>query len=220
MNLFLLLLTLSGTSLATLTGFSGQKGIQQSDFAGISSKPLSLSVTCSSLETSCDGYCIPSGGKCCSYGDGSYCETGNYCTNGGCCDNGEICTGDATGCDNDRELCGSHCIPKGSVCCNNGSYCDSGETCTSDGFCSKGSDNSSDNKSDSSSDSATDTSVPQPTSTNGSDGNTLCARKSRGGSSDDTTDGGVDGNCDNDGAGSALAPNMAGMLLAIFMLMW
>ncbi|KAH8659754.1 hypothetical protein BGZ61DRAFT_465070 [Ilyonectria robusta] len=219
MTRFVLILALSGLSMGSLTGFSGRKGGQQSDFAGIDNKPLSLSVSCSSLETECDGYCIPSTGECCSYGDGSYCETGDYCTSGGCCEDGEICTGEATGCDEGKELCGDYCIPEGSVCCTDGSYCDSGETCTSDGFCTTGGDSSSEN--------ATETTQPTSTSTNGNDdgddddqGHTLCARKSRGGGSDSTDDADDgDSDCGNDGAGSILTPNLAGTLLAVVILL-
>ncbi|KAH7147058.1 hypothetical protein B0J13DRAFT_675016 [Dactylonectria estremocensis] len=221
MTRFILILALAGLSMGSLTGFSGRKGGQQSNFAGINNKPLSLRASCSSLETECDGACIPSTGECCSYGDGSYCETGNYCTSGGCCEDGEICTGEATGCDEGKELCGNYCIPEGSVCCTDGSYCDSGETCTSDGFCTTGS--------DSSSETATETTQPTSTSTNDDQGNTLCARKSRGGDSDSTGsdstddaddgDGDSDSDCGNYGAGSILTPNLAGTLLAVVILL-
>ncbi|KAH7141834.1 hypothetical protein EDB81DRAFT_797621 [Dactylonectria macrodidyma] len=231
MTRLILILALAGLSMGNLTGFSGRKGELQSNIAGINNKPLSLRASCSSLETECDATCIPSTGECCSYGDGSYCETGNYCTNGGCCEDGEICTGEVTGCNEGTELCGNYCIPEGSVCCSDGYYCDSGDTCTSDGLCSTGSDsssdsssdNSSDNSSDSSSETATEITQPTSTSTNDDQGNTLCARKSRGGSdsTDDSGDGDGDGgsDCGNDSASSILAPNLAGTLFMVVILL-
>ncbi|KAH6974806.1 hypothetical protein EDB80DRAFT_741688 [Ilyonectria destructans] len=217
MTRFVLVLALAGLSMGSLTGFSGRKGGLQIHFAGIDNKPLSLRASCSSIETECDGECIPSTGECCSYGDGSYCETGNYCTSGGCCEDGEICTGEATGCNDGRELCGDYCIPEGSVCCTDGSYCDSGQTCTTDGFCTT--------DSDSSSETATETTQPTSTSTNG---NTLCARRKGGGSdssgsdsSDESDDGaGSSGDDCGYGAGSSLTPNvLAGTLLAVVVLL-
>ncbi|RKK65286.1 hypothetical protein BFJ69_g16420 [Fusarium oxysporum] len=239
MACFLFFLALLGLTTANLTGFSGQKGTLSRDFAGIGSISLALPASCSSSEIDCGGSCIAGSGECCSASEGSYCEAGKYCTDDGCCPKGEICTGEAAGCGTGRQLCGKYCIPNSAVCCSDGSYCNSGETCTSDGFCSKGkgsggndnnnkptetNDNDSPTKTDNDNDDPTETFQPQPTITSASgdsdQGNTLCKRKGRSGSSDgDNGDGGDDDGCSGNGAGSTLAPSFASILLAVFVLM-
>ncbi|KAM6506385.1 hypothetical protein FSOLCH5_013370 [Fusarium solani] len=246
---FLFFLALLGLTTANLTGFSGRKGALNRDFAGMGGISFALSASCSSSEIDCGGSCIAGSGECCSASEGSYCESGKYCTDDGCCPKGEICTGEAAGCDAGRQLCGEYCITNSAVCCSDGSYCNGGETCTSDGFCSKGKGSGSnddndeptetdDNDSptetgddsdtpietDNDNDDPTETFQPQPTITSASEdsdqGNTLCKRKSRsgGGDGDDGDDGDDDG-CNDNGAGSMLAPGFASVLLAVFVLM-
>jgi hypothetical protein len=131
-------------------------------------------------------------------------------------------------CPSSQASCDGQCIPSGLECCSygDGTYCDAGEYCmsTMQGCCvvgqictrvskSCGDDSeqycnninrcipqgsvcpSSESSSDSSRDSVTETFAPQPTSTS------------------------TNGDKVSDGDGSALAPNMAGALLAIFILM-
>ncbi|KAF5702874.1 hypothetical protein FMUND_13300 [Fusarium mundagurra] len=236
----LFFLALLGLTTADLTGFSGQKGALNRDFAAMGGISLALSASCSSSEIDCGGSCIAGSGECCSASQGSYCESGKYCTDDGCCPKGEICTGEAAGCGAGRQLCGKYCIPNSAVCCSDGSYCNSGETCTSDGFCSKGKGSGSndhnneptetDNDSnapietDNNNDEPTETFKPQPTITSASEGsdqgNTLCKRKGRsgGGGGDDSDDGDDDG-CSNNGARLMLAPSFASVMLAVLVLL-
>lgn len=144
------LLAMAGLGAASFTNRNSLKGAQANLLLpGANSNAISMSLACSSFETECDGYCIPSDGVCCGDGDGAYCDTGYTCYTEGCCEDGETCDGPATGCNDGKELCGEYCVPEGSVCCEgSGSYCDSGETCTSDGFCETGSSSTDDSDTD------------------------------------------------------------------------
>lgn len=217
----ILLALATGLCTADFTGRSVLKGSQANLLPpGANSIALASSANCDTFEDECDGYCIPSGEVCCGDGDGSYCKAGKYCQPGGCCPKGEICTGDASGCDDDKELCGSYCIPEDSVCCDDsGSYCYEGEVCTNNNECepeddsgsptsaAEGSADPTGTTSDayfsvptetSSSDSiSTDSSVSVPSSTGSP---SLCRRKKGGGvhiGGDDDDDDDSDG-CDDD----------------------
>lgn len=142
----LTLLAVAALGAAASKGRNGLKGAQANLLLpGANSNLLSISLACSTFETECDGFCIPSGSVCCGDGDGAYCDDGYTCYSEGCCEDGETCSGPPTGCTGGRELCGGYCIPAGSVCCeDSATYCDAGQTCTSTGDCELGSSNSDD----------------------------------------------------------------------------